>query len=135
MTNTGSLWVLHLQPHRFQGIQWIFFTEKYRAMWNWSNHLWKKRDRKSIFRVLFAFGRTWYQSFRVQLVSDLIKPNTKLSSNVCIFCSMLSYKIRFGGTSWYMKPMPVFFPFSATRYSLYNMCIFLSEPLSGNKMR
>ena len=40
-------------------------------------------------------------------MSDLQRPNTKLFLNVYISVSMLFSKIRIGGTSRYMKPMPV----------------------------
>ena len=73
---------------------------------------------------MFAGGITCSHSFREKLVSDLLRPNKKWSLNVCISCSMLSYKIILGGTSCYMKPMPVIFLFSATCDSFYNMWNF-----------
>ena len=46
---------------------------------------------------------------------------------------MLFYKIRPGGTSWYMKPVPVIFLFSATHDSLYNMWNFYWNPCLVSK--
>ena len=48
--------------------------------------------------------------------------------NVCIFCSVLSSKIRLGVTSWYMKPMPMIFLFCAAHDSLCNMWNFYWNP-------
>ena len=84
-------------------------------MWNWSNNWWWRHDRKSPFRVIFACGRTWYDSFKVQLVLDLHRPKEKLSLNVYTYFSMLFYQTRLGGTNWHVKPMPVILIFSATR--------------------
>ena len=56
---------------------WISFQSNCCAMWNWSNNWWHRRGGKRIFRVIFACGGTWYHSLRVQLVSDLHRPNTK----------------------------------------------------------
>ena len=38
---------------------------------------------------------------------------------------MLFYQISMGGTGWYMKPMPMIFLFSASRYSFFNMWNFI----------
>ena len=134
VTNTGILWVLNFQPHRFQGVLLGFSHSNYRAMWNWWNNWWWRRDRKSIFKVIFACGRSWYHSFRVQLVSYLLRTNTKLSLNVYISCSILSSKISMGGTGWYIKPMRLIFLFSATCYSLSNMCTFNCNPFMVVKL-
>ena len=97
-------------------------------MWNWSN-IWQWRGGgQIIFRVIFSCVRTWYYIFRVKLVSDLLRPNTKRSLNVCIYCSVLSSKIMLGGTSWYMKPMPVVFLFIATRDSFSNIWNYFWNP-------
>ena len=95
---------------------------KYLSMWNWSNNWWWRRDEQSIFRIFFCVG-IWYHSFRVQLVSDMHRQK-KWSLNIYIYCFMLFYKIRLGGTSWYTKPTPVIFLFIAARDSLSNMCNF-----------
>ena len=111
----------------------LFSQSKYRAMCNWPNNLWWRLDGQSIFRVIFDFGTTWYHSFRVQFVSDLIIPNTKRSLNVCIYYSVLSSKIRLGVTRWYMKPMPVILFFSAACDSLLDMWNFDCNPFLVRK--
>ena len=105
----------------------------YCDMWNWSNNWWWRPYGKIIFRIIFAYGRIWYHSFRVQLVSDLHRTNTKQSLNVCIYFSALFSKISLVGTSWYMKPMPVMFLFSDTCDSLPNMCNFYWNPFLVRK--
>ena len=93
----------------------------YHATCNWLIDWWWGRDKQITFRVIFYHGRTWYNSFRVKLLSDLLILNTKWSSNVYISCSMLFSKIRMGGTSCHMKNMPVILLFSYDRDSLSNM--------------
>ena len=102
----------------------LFSHSKYCAMCNWSNNWWWIHDEKSMFRVIFACGITWSHSFRVQLVSDLYRPNTKLSLNVYIYWYMLFSLIRPVGTSYNMKPMPMVFIFSVDRDSFSNIWNF-----------
>ena len=72
--------------------------------------------------------RTWYHSFRVQLVSDLLIPRKKWSLNFYIFCSMLFYHISIEGASCNMKPMSVIFLFSDTCDWLSRMWNFNWNP-------
>ena len=106
----------------------------YCAIWNWSNKWWWRRDGQIIFRIIFACVRTWYHSFRVNLVSDLHIKNTKWSLNVCISCSELFYKIRLGGTNWHMKLIPVLLIFSSACDSLSNMWNFDCNPCLIRKL-
>ena len=111
----------------------LFSQSKYHAMWNWKNNWLWRHWVQSILRVTFAFGISRYQSFRVQLVSDMIRLNTKWSLKICIYWSMISSKIRLGGTSLYMKPLPVIFLFSSARDSFSNTWNFDWNPCLARK--
>ena len=122
-TSTGSIFVIHIQPHRFQGIQQYQFLSKTTVLCGigqiivgWGNY------GQSIFRVIFACGRTGNHYLRVQLVSDIHRPNKKSTYNILLSCSMVFDQISLGGISWHMKPVPVIFLFSASRESLSQTC-------------
>ena len=122
LTNAGSLWVLNFQPHRFQGIQLDYFHSQTTML-------------RGIGQIIVGEGMTGRsylgcfflvaeQGTRVQLVSDMHRPNKKLSYNVCISCSILFYQISLVWTILHMKHVPVVFLFSDARESLSNMWIF-----------
>ena len=80
-----------------------------------------RHDGQRIFRVIFDCVRTCYHSFRLHFLSDFHITNTKWSLNAYIYFSMFFSKIRLGGNSFHMKPMPVIFLFSDAHESLSNM--------------
>ena len=128
-TNTGSLWFLIVSTIQVTGCPiGLFSQSNYRAMCNWLNNWWWRRYRYSMFRVIFACGITCSHSFMAHLVSDMHRPNQRLSSNVYIDYYILFSKIRLGGTNFHMKPMPEILLFSASRDWFYIMWNFDWNP-------
>ena len=107
---------------------WISFTVKLPCYVELVNNCCWGHNGQNIFRVIFACGRTWYHSFRVQLVSDMHRSNKKISWNVSIYSSVIFYQIILVGISWHMKHMPVIFLFGAARDSFSNVWIFYCNP-------
>ena len=110
LTNTGSLQVIHFQPHRFQGIQLDQFHNKTTVLFGIGQIIVGGGRTGRVYLRWFLLvveqgtavsGYSWCQIF--------IDPEKKWSHNICISWYMLFYQISLVWTSWNMKPMPVMF--------------------------
>ena len=118
-----GFWIF--KPTGYRVSNWIIFTGKLMCYME----LFKEtRDEQRIFMVIFACDKTCYNNFRVKLVSDLHRTNTKISLNVFILGYMLFSTINMVETICYMKPMPIDFLFIYAHDSLSNMWNFYCNP-------
>ena len=97
------------------------------AIWNWLNNLWRRRDGQIIFRIIFVLIEHGTTVSGCSLCQICVEPTTN-DLWLHVFPVLCFYKISLGGTSLYMKPMPLFFIFSAACEPLSNMWSFYCKP-------
>ena len=127
-TSKCVLLILLVQPHMFQGVQLVQFYIKTTLICLIRQII---GGRGVTRRAYLGLSLLWYNILPLSqgtVGAIYVQTQQKQSLNVCIYCSMLSSKIILGGTSFYMKPMPVIFLFSTDCDPLSNTYNFDWNP-------